>query len=172
VNGAWVALYENIGRTNEALRRLNSTTEDQYPNKKESQAECRFLRAHWNFYSKLLFKHPVWASDSIAKSNLNTISNRVYTSDQYWDKIADDFQFAIDNLPLVQTQVGRASKVAAEAYLAKVRLYQAYEQDESNNVTSINAAKLQEVVNLCDSVINSGTHHLNSDFCAKFPLWI
>ena len=168
VNGAWVALYENIGRTNEALRRLNSTTEDQYPNKKESQAECRFLRAHWNFLLKILFKHPVWASDSIAKSNLNTISNRVYTSDQYWDKIADDFQFAIDNLPLVQTQVGRASKVAAEAYLAKVRLYQAYEQDESNNVTSINAAKLQEVVNLCDSVINSGTHHLNSDFAQNF----
>ena len=38
-------------------------------------------------------------------------------------------------------QPGRANKLAAEAYLAKVRLYQAYTQDDHYNVIGIDQAK-------------------------------
>jgi hypothetical protein len=168
VNGAWVSVYENIGRANEALRRMDNMTVATYPNLLERQAECRFLRAHWHFMAKIYYKYPVWVDNTIAKSSLDTVSNRRFTNDQLWDKIAEDLQFAVDNLPLVQTQVGRANKAAAWAYLAKVRLYQAYEQDENNNVTNINQTKLQQIVTLCDSVINSGNYHLNSDFAENF----
>ena len=63
---------------------------------------------------------------------------------QLWDKIAEDFQFAFDNLQQRQEQVGRADKNAAAAYLAKLSLYQAYKQNDAHQVTSIDAAKLQK----------------------------
>lgn len=168
VNGSWITLYENVGRANEALRRMDNMTEETYPNLKVRQAECRFLRAHWHFILKILFNHPVWIDNSVPKEELANLSNDLFTSDQFWDKIADDFQFAVDNLPLEQPEVGRADKVAAWAYLAKVRLYQAYEQDENNNVVNINASRLNEVVDLCDNVINNGSNSLVADFAENF----
>lgn len=44
-------------------------------------------------------------------------------------------------------------KTAAYAYLAKARLYQAYEQDDNNKVISINPAKLQMVIDATNNVI-------------------
>jgi len=168
VNDIWVYLYENIGRTNEALRRMDNISEADYPNLKMRQAECRFLRAHWHFWLKVLYKYPVWVDNSLPKAELNKISNKDLSNDQLWEKIAEDFQFAVDNLPLEQTEIGRANKSAAWAYLAKVRLYQAYEQDENNNVTNINTTRLQQVVALCDQVIGTGKYHLNTDFAENF----
>ncbi len=168
VNDIWIYLYENIGRTNDALRRMENMTEDEYPKLKERQAECRFLRAHWHFWLKLLYKRPVWVDTTVPKEELNTVSNRVYTNEELWNKIAEDFQFGVDHLPLAQPEIGRASKAAAWAYLAKVRLYQAYEQDDNNNVTNINPARLQEVVALSNNVINAGNYSLSPDFADNF----
>jgi hypothetical protein len=41
-----------------------------------------------------------------------------------WPFIEADFQFAIDNLPATQAQVGRVNSWAAKAYMAKALLYQ------------------------------------------------
>ncbi len=167
-NDGWVELYNRIGRANEALRRMQNMTINQYPQLNTRQGEMRFLRSWWYFWLKLLYNKPVWVTDSIPKSDYNTITNTYYTRDQFWDKMAEDFQFAIDHLPLKQDQIGRVSKPAAWAALAKLRLYQAYEQDDSHNVTNINSAKLAEVVSLCDSIINCGLFHLNDDFKKNF----
>src|SRR5205085_1303507 len=72
------------------------------------------------------------------------------------------------NLPVSQPEIGRANKYAAQAYLAKLRLYQAYEQDVNHHVTGINPARLQEVVTLTQSVIASGKYHLNNDIADDF----
>jgi len=170
LNMVWTAIYEGIGRANEALRRMENIDEVMYPEKKQRQAECAFIRGHFHFLLKLIFKYPVWVDHTIEKSEIKNLTNREYTSDQFWDKIAADFQFAIDNLPETQEQIGRANKIAAWAYLAKVRLYQAYEQDENNNVVSINGTRLSEVVTLCDFVISSGKYGLFDDFGKNF-LW-
>lgn len=50
----------------------------------------------------------------------NELSNTTYTNDEQWQKIADDFQFAYDNLPEVQIEKGRPAQAAAAAYLAKL----------------------------------------------------
>ncbi|PSR53541.1 RagB/SusD family nutrient uptake outer membrane protein [Adhaeribacter arboris] len=168
INDIWIYLYENLGRANDALRRMESLTEAEYPALKMRQAECRFLRAHWHFILKILYKNPVWVDASLPKTQLNTLTNVTLTDEELWNKIVEDFQFVVDNLPLTQQQVGRASKVAAWAYLAKTRLYQAYEQDENNNVTNINQARLQEVVTLCQNIINSGGKSLAPDFAENF----
>jgi hypothetical protein len=100
--------------------------------------EMRFLRGHYMFMLKKLFKYPVYFDETVSLDDLKKLSNRTYTNDQLWDKIAEDFQFAYDKLPATQAQIGRANKEAAAAYLAKTRLYQAYEQDENNISNSIN----------------------------------
>jgi starch-binding outer membrane protein, SusD/RagB family len=71
-------------------------------------------------------------------------------------------------LPETQDQVGRVTKSAAFAYLAKTRLYQAYEQDDKNQVTKINPQRLEEVVTYTDKVIQSGHYKLFDDFADNF----
>ena len=86
-----------------------------------------------------------------------------------WDKIAADFQAAIADLPNDQgAQKGRANALAAKAYLAKTRLYQAYAKDPMHSVTGISASRLNEVVTLTTDVINSGKYGLQPDFAENF----
>jgi hypothetical protein len=167
-NVVWTAMYEGIQRANDALQRVDAASEEAYPNKVIREAELRFLRGHWYFMLKRLFKNPVWVDETVKREEIKNIANNVYTSDQFWDKIAEDFAFAAANLPATQPQKGRANKEAAWAYLAKTRLYQAYEQNAQNEVININQAKLQQVVANCDNVINSGLYGLHDDFAKNF----
>jgi len=167
-NLVWIACFEGIGRANDALQRIMAADPATYPNQMAREAECRFLRGHWYFLLKELFRKPPWIDESITKDQIKLVPNNTLTNDQLWDKIAADFQFAVDNLPVNQTQAGRANKVAAQAYLAKVRLFQAYEQNDQNAVININATKLQQVVDLTTAVINSGKYDLNDDYAKNF----
>jgi hypothetical protein len=167
-NIVWNTLYAGIARANTALKGLENLTETEFPQKKPRQGEMHFLRGHFHFLLKVLFKNIPYADHSISNDSLRFVSNRQFTNDQLWDKIAEDFQFAVDNLPQTQTEKGRANKYAAYAYLAKVRLYQAYEQDEQHKVISINQQRLNEVVALTDNVINSGKYNLFDDFAKNF----
>lgn len=69
-----------------------------------------------------------------------------------------------------KTVAGRPSLIVAKAYLAKVKLYQAYEQDEKNSVVNINTSLLEQVVSLVDDVINSGQYRLHEDYAYNY-LW-
>lgn len=167
-SGAWSTGYSNISRCNKALAVLNRLTDDEMPLRKVRIAETRFLRGHWMFILKRLFKYPVYVDETMTFDQIANLSNREYSNDELWDIIADDFQYGVDNLPGTQPEIGRANKYAAAAYLAKVRLYQAYEQDENNNVININTARLQEVVDMCDVVISSGKYNLFDNFGKNF----
>ncbi len=164
----WFRLYVAVGRANDALRRMNATDIAEYPDKPERQAEMRFLRGHFYFLAKILFKYIPYIDETIPQLSYDTISNRSYSNDALWSKIAEDFRFAADNLPESQSEIGRATKFAAKAYLAKTLLYQAYEQDESHNVSNINQTKLAEVNSLSDEIINSGKFLLNTDYSRNF----
>lgn len=167
-NDYWNRIYEVIGRINDALRRLDVVSDAQMPLKNQRIAELRFLRGHFYFLMKILYKYFAYVDEAIPADQLSTISNRQLSNNDLWEKIATEFSESAKVLPQTQSDIGRPTKFAAEAYLAKVRLYQAYIQDESNNVTSIDAAKLQEVIDACDQVINSGKYSLNPDFAYNF----
>jgi len=167
VSRTWKNLFKSISRANVALRAVNNLDESVYPQKKMRQGELRFLRAHSYFTMKQLYKNiPIFDENATAEDILQ-VSNDL-SNDESWNKIADDFQFAIDNLPETQAEIGRANKYAAQAYLAKLRLYQAYEQDETHHVLNINQSRLQEVVALTQSVISSGKYHLSADIADNF----
>ena len=167
VTRTWQNLFKSIGRANVAMRAVNALSDAAYPQKKIRLGELHFLRAHSYFTMKLLYKNiPIFdenASDDQILATSNNLSN-----EESWNKIAADFQYAIDNLPASQTDIGRANKYAAQAYLAKLRLYQAYTQDATHHVTGISAARLQEVVTLTQAVISSGKYSLNADIASDF----
>jgi hypothetical protein len=166
--GAWSTGYSNISRCNKALAVLNRLTDAEMPLRKVRIAEARFLRGHWYFILKRLFKYPVYVDETMTDDQIEKISNREYIDNELWNLIADDFQYAFDNLPETQPEIGRANKYAAAAYLAKTRLYQAYEQDENHNVININTDRLQEVVDMCDFVIDYGSYGLFDNFGQNF----
>lgn len=167
ITRTWQNLFKSISRANVALRAVNSLDEKNFPNKKVRIAELRFLRAHSYFTMKILYKNiPIFDETATDEDILKT--SNVLNNNESWNKIAADFQFAVDNLPASQPELGRANKTAAQAYLAKLRLYQAYEQDDKHKVVNINKTRLQEVVTLTQAVIASGKYGLNADIADNF----
>ena len=167
VSRTWKNLFKSISRANVALRAVNVLSETDFPNKKNRQAELRFLRAHSYFTMKLLYKNIPLFDENATDEDILKVSNNL-TNEESWNKIAADFQFAIDNLPVTQPELARANKLAAQAYLAKLRLFQAYEQDANHKVTAINTTRLQEVVTLTQAVISSGKYSLSPDIANNF----
>lgn len=164
----WNTLFADVARANTALRGIDNLTTAEYPNKIQRQAECRFLRGHFYFLLKELFKYVPYADETVSTDSLPLVSNHAYSNDSLWEKIAEDFEFAAANLPMTQTQIGRPTRYAAFAYLAKTRLYQAYQQDETNQVSAISTQDLNEVVSATDSVISSGLYSLSPDYADNF----
>jgi hypothetical protein len=167
VTRSWQNLFKSVSRANTALRAVNSLSETDYPQKTTRIAELRFLRAHSYFTMKRLYKNIPIFDENATSEDILKVSNDLSNEDS-WNKIAEDFQFAIDNLPETQPQLARANKLNAQAYLAKLRLYQAYEQDNTHKVININQSRLQEVVTLTQAVISSGKYSLSPDIADNF----
>ncbi|MCH7408246.1 RagB/SusD family nutrient uptake outer membrane protein [Belliella sp. DSM 111904] len=159
----WTNYYKAISRANFALRTINNIPDEDYDQKLIRQAELRFLRAHSHFMLKLIFKKIPFITEELTQEEAASVSNDI-PNDELWDKIAADFLFAYENLPTSQDEVGRANRNAAAAYLAKLRLYQAYEQDERHQVTNINRSRLEEVIAYADEVEGA----LEPDFANNF----
>jgi hypothetical protein len=168
LDNLWWVHYVAIGRIHDALRRVEKLDESIYPLKEQRIAELRFLRAHMYFYMKVCFKFFPYIDENTPEDQYDKVGNDELTDQELWGKLIDDLRFASDNLPLVQEEVGRPTKFAAEAYLAKTLLFAAYEQDENNNVININKDKLTEVADLCKDVIDNSGKTLFDDFGKNF----
>jgi hypothetical protein len=166
----WTRLYMGVQRANLALKGINGLSDADYPQKKQRQAEMRFVRGHFYFLLKTHFKKIPYIDENISGDSINTVSNVQYSDNELWNKIGEDFLFAADNLPPQPEQIGRPGAYTAKAYLAKLRLYQAYEQDDRNNVTNINKERMNEVVTLTNEVIGSGKYDLSADYAQNY-LW-
>lgn len=172
ISDMWTRLYNCISRANTALYALELVDESEYDLKQQRIAEMRFLRAHGHFLLKQLYKNIVFVLDpDLNYDDYYELSNVDYTNDEGWQLIADDFEFAYENLPVTQADKGRPTKAAAAAYLAKTYLYKAYHQDDSDSheVTSINADDLAKVVAYTESsIMTAGGYGLESDFQNNF----
>jgi hypothetical protein len=117
-NTKWKVLYDGIARTNVILSLLPAVKDMTEAEIAQVQAESRFLRGHYYFELKKMFNKVPWVDethiDDYKQPNTTDI----------WPNIEADFKFAYDNLPPTQSQVGRANKWAAGAYLAKTYVYQ------------------------------------------------
>ncbi len=146
--GKWSSVFAGVNRAN-AVIALIATIEGADLTGK--LAEARFLRGHYNFELQRIYGNIPYISE---ENYANTEFNQPNPG-PIWDQIEADFQFAIDNLPAVQDEVGRASGWAAKAYLAKVHLQQ---NDWGPALT------------LFTDVINNGPYDLNAEFLDNFAI--
>jgi hypothetical protein len=165
LDSKWYHLYCSVQRCNSALRVLDKCTDAEVADRQSRIGEMKFLRAHFYFELSRMFNKIPYFDENVDINDYTKIRNDQYTRDQILGKIAQEFSDAAQLLPETQSEIGRVNKYAALAYEAKVKLYQAYQQDETTHaVTSINKDLMAQVVALCDTVINSGKYGLLSDF--------
>lgn len=154
LDSKWYHLYCSVQRCNSALRVLNAATDDQVKDRGSRIGEMKVLRAHYYFELSRLFNKIPYFDENVDINDYPNIPNDEFTRDQILGKLAQEMLDAADMLPASQAEVGRIHKYIALAYAAKIKLYRAYEQNETTHaVTNINKELLREVVSLCDEVL-------------------
>lgn len=153
LDGKWFNLYSQISRCNAALRVLNTADESVVTVKRSRIAEMKVLRSHFYFELVRLFNKIPYMDENLPESEYVNVPNDEFTRDQHLARIAAELLEAAEDLPERQDEVGRINRNIALAYAAKVKLYQAYEQDEQTHaVININKTLLTEVVNLINRI--------------------
>lgn len=153
LDGKWFNLYSQISRCNAALRVLEKADADEVKVKASRIAEMKVLRAHFYFELVRLFNRVPYMDENMPESDYVDVPNDEFTRSQHLARIADELLQAASALPERQAEAGRINRNIAYAYAAKVKLYQAYEQDPATNaVTGVNQALMREVVELIDKV--------------------
>ncbi|MBD5321680.1 MAG: RagB/SusD family nutrient uptake outer membrane protein [Bacteroides sp.] len=153
LDGKWFNVYCGISRCNSAIRALNKIDESVNKDKNVRIAEVRVIRDHWYFELVRLFNRIPYMDIDLPENDYTKVRNDEFTREQHLARIAADLLEAADALPDTQSDAGRINRCAALAYAAKVKLYQAYEQNpQTNAVVNINKALLQEVVDIIDKI--------------------
>jgi hypothetical protein len=121
-NAKFAMNFEGIVRANATMRLAATITDMDAATKERIVAEARFLRGVFYLDLYKMFKNvPFYSEDDLDFKEPN-----VDASGEFIDIIGDikaDFQAAADVLPTTQSQVGRATKGAALAYLGKAQLW-------------------------------------------------
>lgn len=153
LDGKWFNVYCGISRCNSAIRALQKVDENVVKEKDIRIAEVRVIRDHWYFELVRLFNRIPYMELDLPESAYTSVRNDEFTREQHLARIAADLLDAAKVLPETQSQIGRVNSRIARAYAAKVKLYQAYEQDpKTNAVIKINKTLLHEVVSLIDNL--------------------
>jgi hypothetical protein len=144
----WVTVYDGVARSNDVLNLLPEAADIPDPEKARIAGEASFLRAHYHFEGKKMWNNlPYIDETTINLGDFN--SAKVSNTEDIWPKIEADLQFAMDNLPEIQEQFGRANKWAAAAYLAKVYMFQ---------------QKFAEARPLLENIITNGVNSAGTKF--------
>ncbi|MBB6328780.1 hypothetical protein FHS59_004439 [Algoriphagus iocasae] len=122
VGAKWNGAYEGIARCNNVLRLMLNRGEDVTDADAAGiSAQARFLRAHYYFQLKRDYGDTPYVDETVDYgSGLEEVSN----NQDLYPFIEADLQYAVENLPATQSQVGRVNSWAAKSMLAKVYLYQ------------------------------------------------
>ena len=169
-NDIWTRFYKYLSRVNRSLDVL-ATADQSNSVIQQRTAEMQFLRSYGQFQLKRLFKKiPFVNKLNMTEEDYKNLTNTEYSNDEAWQQIANDLKFAVENLPMTQTEKGRPSKASAAALLAKVYLYKAYRQDDpkSNKISEINKADLDSVVKYTNLKEYYGGYALETDMHNNF----
>lgn len=144
MRGKWTHSYDGVARSNDVLQALPQVKDMTEAEKVQATAEARFLRGHYHFEAKRMWNMvPYIDEKTYDPSNPN--STKLTNDKNIWPNIEADFKFAMDNLPVSQSQRGRATRFAAMAYLARTYLHQ---------------QKYADAKPLLDAIVNSGRFRL------------
>lgn len=151
----WDGRYEGIYRANNAIFYLDQLDIDESL-KNRLLGEVKFLRAFWYFDLVRCFGGVPVVVEKIDLNDVEAINNIVFTKktkEEVYAQIELDLQDAVAALPLKSqygpNDLGRATKGAAQALLAKVYLYQ---------------QKWTDAYNMSGEVIASGEYDLMDNY--------
>lgn len=154
-NDVWQGRYAGIYRANNALFYLEQLTIDESL-KNRLMGEVKFLRAFWYFDLVRCFGDVPLVVEKIDLNDTQTINEKVFIRKPKADvyaQIEADLTDAISKLPLKNqypsADLGRATKGAAQALLAKAHLYQ---------------QEWEAAFNMAGEVIGSGQYGLMDDY--------
>ncbi len=116
----WSWMYAGVNRANYIMEFQDKTD---FSGKDEVIAQTRFLRAYYYFELVKWFGDVPLAIDKRILFGEETGIDRSAKEDVY-ALIEEDLQFAADNLPVTQAEIGRVTQGAARALLGKVYLFQ------------------------------------------------
>ncbi len=153
LNGYWSSRYKGVNLSNQVLGKIDNTSAGE-AKKARLIAEAKFLRAFYYFDLVRAFGDiPLVISLDAA---VEQASVRAPKADVY-NQIVEDLTDAIKDLPVTHdaSNLGRASKGAAQTLLAKVYLY---------------LEKWDEAATLTDQVIASGVYRLIDDYWEMFRI--
>ena len=123
----WNRFYSALNTCNAAIERIPlSPLPDQ--TKAIREGEARFLRA---FYLWHIVEN--WGGVHLSTSEVKDIQTTAKRSsvEEFYNQMIEDLLFASNNLPNTTNQLGRATKPAAEAFLARVYLFNGQKQKAS-----------------------------------------
>jgi hypothetical protein len=119
VSEKWNHMFKGVVQANRVIRMIEKTPNLTEKFKTEKTAEARFLRSLFYFELKRVFNKVPWIDETISENN-----PMLPNTEDIWLKIEADFQFAAENLPETQPEVGRPNKWAARAFLARTYMFQ------------------------------------------------
>lgn len=122
----WASNYDGIQRANDVIRSMRSATGLTGADTTEFKAEALFLRGFFHFELTKMFRYVPFVDESVTYANNNyNVPNWDGTNYiNIWPNIEADLTYAMDKLPEQQPNPGQANKWAAQAFLAKVLLYE------------------------------------------------
>ncbi|MHA8053338.1 RagB/SusD family nutrient uptake outer membrane protein [Aquirufa sp. Wall-65K1] len=170
--GKWQHTYDGVARANEAILLAKSTDVKDMTDAERTQvvAEARFLRGHYHFEGKKMWNMVPYIDETIYKRD-DPNSTKIPNDKDIWPNIEADFKFAMENLPAVQAQKGRATKWAAMTYLAKAYIFQkkwAAAKTLLEDVYKNSGKKL--VTNYHDNYRNTTNNNIESIFEVQFSV--
>ena len=157
----WYQLYSAISRCNRALESMQNVEETQQII--QLKAEARFLRAHFYYKLQQMWYEVPFIIEGMDNAAIEATPQSSH--DELMQLIIDDFQYAYENLAEAEPgKTGRAHKVAAAAYLAKVYLNWAYGDgyEATTGYSHVDQAKIKKVLEYTEVVKNSSYDYLDT----------
>lgn len=167
-NGLWGDYYQGIYRCNQLINALDNITWSSEETHLVVESEARALRGLMYFDLLRMFENVpllLEASDQIVPQA---------APDDVYAQVVADLKFAADNMPASQyadkaTNLGRITKYAAGAMLARVYLF--YDGVYNNNSRGTMPGDLTaaQALQYCEDVIISGNYKLEPTFANLWP---
>jgi hypothetical protein len=160
----WDLLYREINRCNAAIERAPAVVNITDAVKDSRVGEAKFLRSLSLFWAVQQWGDVPMPLKETKDASLTVV--RVPSKDIY-TQIITDLNDAIAKLPTTQTAAGRVTKNAAKFLLARVYLTRGW---NFNGTLGGTATDFNSALALCDDVIASGLHPMESDWNKLWPI--
>jgi len=160
----WDLLYREINRCNAAIERAPAVVNITDAVKNSRVGEAKFLRSLSLFWAVQQWGDVPMPLTETQNASLTVV--KVPAKDIY-AQIITDLNDAIAKLPTTQAAAGRVTKSAAKFLLARVYLTRGW---NFNGALGGTATDFNSALALCDDLIASGLHPMETDWNKLWPI--